>query len=109
MTSKVDKVRNSYKTGQMLQKNNRKFQEFGAPGILEDMKESHRIKVFTNHQVTISVPLLGDNTLPNLFALGCSIIRCSYIHICNGILAIKKEQNNAICSNMDGPRDCHTE
>ena len=21
----------------------------------------------------------------------------------------KKEQNNAICSNMDGPRDCHTE
>ena len=23
--------------------------------------------------------------------------------------AIKKEQNNAICGNMDGPRDCHTE
>ena len=23
--------------------------------------------------------------------------------------AIKKEQNNAICSNMDGPRDSHTE
>ena len=23
--------------------------------------------------------------------------------------AIKKEQNNAICSNMVGPRDCHTE
>ena len=22
---------------------------------------------------------------------------------------IKKEQNNAICSDMDGPRDCHTE
>ena len=21
----------------------------------------------------------------------------------------KKEKNNAICSNMDGPRDCHTE
>ena len=20
-----------------------------------------------------------------------------------------KEQNNAMCSNMDGPRDCHTE
>ena len=20
----------------------------------------------------------------------------------------KKEQNNALCSNMDGPRDCHT-
>ena len=23
--------------------------------------------------------------------------------------AIKKERNNAICINMDGPRDCHTE
>ena len=30
-----------------------------------------------------------------------------YIH--NGILlSHKKEQNNAICSNMDGPRDSHT-
>ena len=28
----------------------------------------------------------------------------------NGILlSPKKEWNNAICSNMDGPRDCHTE
>ena len=28
----------------------------------------------------------------------------------NGILlSHKKEQNNAICSNMNGPRDCHTE
>ena len=25
------------------------------------------------------------------------------------LLNPKKEQNNAICSNMDGPRDCHTE
>ena len=30
--------------------------------------------------------------------------------IYNGILFNhKKELNNAICSNMDGPRDCHTE
>ena len=30
------------------------------------------------------------------------------IHIHNGILlGHKKEQNNAICSNMDRPRDCH--
>ena len=35
--------------------------------------------------------------------------RCgTYIH--NGILlSHKKEWNNAICSNMDGPRDDHTE
>ena len=25
------------------------------------------------------------------------------------LLSHKKEQNNATCSNMDGPRDCHTE
>ena len=32
------------------------------------------------------------------------------VHIYNGILlSHKKELNNAICSNMDGPRDCHTE
>ena len=24
------------------------------------------------------------------------------------ILSHEKEQNNAICNNMDGPRDCHT-
>ena len=31
-----------------------------------------------------------------------------YIH--NGIvLSHKKEWNNAVCSHMDGPRDCHTE
>ena len=31
------------------------------------------------------------------------------VHIYNGILlSHKKEQNNAICSDMDEPRDCHT-
>ena len=31
------------------------------------------------------------------------------VNIYNGILlSCKKEQNNAICSNMDGPRDYHT-
>ena len=31
------------------------------------------------------------------------------VHMQNGILLIhKKEQNNAICSNMDGPEDYHT-
>ena len=32
------------------------------------------------------------------------------VHIFNGILlSHKKEQNNAICSNIDGLGDCHTE
>ena len=31
------------------------------------------------------------------------------VHIYNVMSAIKKEQNNANCSNMDGPRDHHTE
>ena len=31
------------------------------------------------------------------------------VHVLNRILLDhKKEQNNAICSNMDGPRDYHT-
>ena len=32
------------------------------------------------------------------------------VHMYNGILlSCKKEQNNATSSNMDGPRDSHTE
>ena len=35
---------------------------------------------------------------------------CSGIHICNGILlSHNMEQNCAICRDVDGPRDCHTE
>ena len=31
------------------------------------------------------------------------------VHMYNGILrSNKKEWNNAICSNMDGPGECHT-
>ena len=30
------------------------------------------------------------------------------VYLYNKILAIKKEWNKAICSNMDGPRDYHT-
>ena len=30
------------------------------------------------------------------------------VHVYNGILALKKEWNNTICSHMDGPRDDHT-
>ena len=32
------------------------------------------------------------------------------VHTYNGtLLSCKKGQNNVICSNMDGPRNCHTE
>ena len=31
------------------------------------------------------------------------------VQLYNGILTINKEWNNAICSNMDGPGDCHNE
>jgi len=33
----------------------------------------------------------------------------TYIHIMDYYSAIKKEQNHAICYNMDGPRDCYTD
>ena len=39
------------------------------------------------------------------------VYRCMYkegaVHIYEGILAIKKEQNNVICSNMEELRDYH--
>ena len=31
------------------------------------------------------------------------------VHICYGILVTKKEQNNAIYSNIDELRDCHAQ
>ena len=32
------------------------------------------------------------------------------VHVCNGVLfGHEKEQEKAICSNMDGPKDGHTE
>ena len=31
------------------------------------------------------------------------------VHIHNGILLCLEKEDNAICSNMDGPRDSHTE
>ena len=31
------------------------------------------------------------------------------VHIGNGILSNRKEQNNAICTNVNVSRDCHTE
>ena len=37
------------------------------------------------------------------------IDKADVVHLYNGILlSHKKEQNNPICSNMDGPRDYHT-
>ena len=36
-------------------------------------------------------------------------IKKMYMYTMEYYSAIKKERNNAICSNMDGPRDCHTE
>ena len=32
----------------------------------------------------------------------------THTHTHNGILVIRKEWNNAICSNMEGPTDYHT-
>ena len=38
------------------------------------------------------------------------MVKEDVVHIYSGILlSHKKERNNDICSNMDGPRDCHTE
>ena len=50
------------------------------------------------------------NTIYNSQDMEAGMDKAYVVHIYNGILLNhKKEQNNAICSNMDGPRDCHTE
>ena len=48
--------------------------------------------------------------LPRDYEKAYVCYRKGEVHICFRILfTLKKEHNNAICSNMDGPRDCHTE
>ena len=42
------------------------------------------------------------------YVLHIYIERCIYKKDIKAIKAIKR-WNNAICSNMDGPRDCHTD
>ena len=52
---------------------------------------------------------LGTQGLSVTLAKFLSTDEEDVVHIYNGLLLNhKKEQNNAICSNMDGPGDCHT-
>ena len=55
---------------------------------------------------TVYSPKLGQGSNPNVHQQR-NDWRC--VHIYNGILlSYEKEQNNAICSNIDGPRDYQT-
>ena len=46
---------------------------------------------------------------PQWFKNASTVDKEDMVHIYNGILlSHKKEQNNAICGNMDGPKDYHT-
>ena len=42
-------------------------------------------------------------------SVGRGLDKEDMVHIYNGISAIKKEWNNATCSNIEGPRDYHTQ
>ena len=92
------------------------------------MSPSHSDVSTTNNKITVYTlrkTELKETCSPTLtaalftIARTCKQPKCSInremdkedvVHIYNGIsLNHKKEQNNAICSNTDGPRDCHTE
>ena len=50
------------------------------------------------------------NTIYNSQDMEAGMDKAYVVHIYNRILlSLKRKQNNAICSNKDGPRDCHTE
>src|SRR5574337_539562 len=74
------------------------------------------MKVISESEVAQSCPTLSnpmDCSLPGSSVHGIlqarvlewDAIAFSVLYI---LLTHKKEQNNAICSNMDEPRDCHT-
>ena len=55
-------------------------------------------------------PSVHCNTIYNSQDMEAGMDKAYVVHIYNRILlSLKRKQNNAICSNKDGPRDCHTE
>ena len=72
--------------------------------------ENHNFKRYMHPNVHCSTIYNNQDMEATLISINRGMDKEDVVHVCNGILfSHKREQNNAICSNMDGPRDCHTE
>ena len=72
--------------------------------------ENHNSKGYTHPSVHCSTIYNSQDMETTYMSIDRGMDKEDMVHIYHGILlSHKKEWNNAICSNMDGPRDCHTE
>ena len=78
---------------------------------LSHTRETYNLKRYIHHNVCFRIIYNNQNMEPTYYIfINKGIDKEDVIHIHNGILLNhKKEKNHAICSNMDGPRECHTE
>ncbi|ELR54977.1 hypothetical protein M91_10675, partial [Bos mutus] len=73
-------------------------------------RENHKLKGYMHPNVHCSTTHNSQNMETTSMFIKRRTDKEDVVHIENGILlSHKKEQNNAICSNMDGLRDSHIE
>ena len=72
--------------------------------------ENHNLKRYLHPNVHCSTVYNSQDMEATYMSTNRGMDKEDVVHIYNRILLChKKEWNNAICSNMDGPRDYHTE
>ena len=72
--------------------------------------EKHKLKRYMHPSVHCSTIYNSQDKETTQMSINRAMDKEDVVHIYNGILlSYEKEWNNAICSDMDGPRDCHSE
>ena len=73
-------------------------------------QENHNSKRYMHINVHCTAIYNSQDMEATEMSINRGMDKENVVHIYNGILvSLKKEQNNAIFSNMDGTRDCPTE
>ena len=83
----------------------------GVGGVMERHVGVSRCKVSVSGWINNKVLLYSTENLIQWPVINHNGKEYKRKNVCNNeiFLRHKKEQNNAISSSMDGPRDCHTE
>ena len=71
--------------------------------------KSTEVKVLGKRQTAVLFTIAKTWKQPKSPSMEEGLKEIDAVHLCDGILAShQKGRDNAICSNMDGPRDDHT-
>ena len=74
------------------------------------LRENRGLKGYMHPSVHCSTVYNSQDMEATYVSVDRGMNKEDVVHICRGILlSHKKERNNVICSNLDRPRQCHTE